>query len=114
MDGNSVDVSPEQTELLRAAQAGDPQAFESLYLALEPDVSRFVRRLLRDDPICDDVVQGDPAGAVYPSGRDRPAGQAAALRLSRGAQRLLRRDAPVGTSARRLDGRRWRRGSCRV
>ncbi len=54
---NSVDLSPEQTELLVAAQAGDPQAFESLYLALEPDVSRFVRRLLRDDPICDDVVQ---------------------------------------------------------
>ena len=45
------------TGWLSAAQGGDPAAFESLYLALEPDVSRFVRRLLRDDPGCADIVQ---------------------------------------------------------
>lgn len=109
-----MDVSPEQTELLRAAQAGDPQAFESLYLALEPDVSRFVRRLLRDDPICDDVVQETLLALYIHLGEIDPPAKLRPYVFSRGAQRLLRRDAPVGTSARRLDGRRWRRGSCRV
>lgn len=45
------------TAWLLAAQNGDSGAFEALYLALEPDVARFVRRLLRDDPIAADVVQ---------------------------------------------------------
>lgn len=45
------------TDYLFAAQAGDSGAFEMLYAALEPEVSRFVRRLLNDDLTCDDVVQ---------------------------------------------------------
>jgi RNA polymerase sigma-70 factor (ECF subfamily) len=40
-----------------AAQAGQLGAFEGLYAQLAPDVTRFVRRLLRDDPCSDDVVQ---------------------------------------------------------
>lgn len=48
---------PEATRWLELAQAGDPTAFESLYLWLEPDVARFVRRLMRDDPASDDIVQ---------------------------------------------------------
>lgn len=45
------------TPWLLAAQAGQVGAFEGLYERLMPDVARFVRRLLRDDPCCDDVVQ---------------------------------------------------------
>lgn len=45
------------TEWLLAAQAGYPGAFEQLYVALQPEVSRFVRRLLNDDLTCDDIVQ---------------------------------------------------------
>lgn len=45
------------TQWLLLAQGGDPSAFETLYLSLEPDVSRFVRRLMRDDPASDDIVQ---------------------------------------------------------
>lgn len=45
------------TEWLYLAQGGDPAAFEALYLALEPDVARFVRRLMRDDPASADIVQ---------------------------------------------------------
>jgi RNA polymerase sigma-70 factor (ECF subfamily) len=52
-----VELSENLTAWLLSAQGGDPAAFESLYLALEPDVSRFVRRLLRDDPSCADIVQ---------------------------------------------------------
>lgn len=45
------------TEWLALAQGGDPAAFEALYLTLEPDVARFVRRLMRDDPASADIVQ---------------------------------------------------------
>jgi len=45
------------TDYLLAAQAGQSGAFEYLYAALEPEVSRFVRRLLNDDLTCDDIVQ---------------------------------------------------------
>ena len=49
--------SQDLTEWLLLAQGGDPSAFEALYLSLEPDVSRFVRRLMRDDPASADIVQ---------------------------------------------------------
>lgn len=49
--------TPPLTDWLLAAQAGQSGAFETLYAALAPEVTRFVRRLLNDDLMCDDIVQ---------------------------------------------------------
>lgn len=45
------------TPWLLAAQAGEPGAFEQIYTLLAPEVLRFVRRLLNDDAVCEDIVQ---------------------------------------------------------
>lgn len=46
-----------ETGLLRRAQQGDYEAFEALYLALEPSVRRFVRRLIGAHELEDDLLQ---------------------------------------------------------
>lgn len=46
-----------ETELLRRAQAGDYEAFEALYQALEPAVRRFIRRLIGMHELEDDLIQ---------------------------------------------------------
>ena len=37
-----------EAELLKLAQEGDYDAYEALYIALEPGLARFVRRLIGD------------------------------------------------------------------
>lgn len=44
-------------DLLRQAQAGDISAYEDLQLLLEPDIRRFVRRLINEPYTADDIVQ---------------------------------------------------------
>ncbi len=48
---------PIETDLLRAAQAGDMDAFEDLQLRLESPLKRFVRRLTGVGNVEDDIVQ---------------------------------------------------------
>lgn len=43
--------------LLRAAQQGDTEAYEDLQLLLEPDIRRFIRRMINDPFVVDDVLQ---------------------------------------------------------
>lgn len=44
-------------ELLRAAQAGDDLAYEDLQARLEPDLRRFVRRMIQHSETEDDILQ---------------------------------------------------------
>jgi RNA polymerase sigma-70 factor (ECF subfamily) len=44
-------------DYLIQAQAGDPTAFDLLHLSLEPALLRFVRRLVGDDHLAEDIVQ---------------------------------------------------------
>jgi RNA polymerase sigma-70 factor, ECF subfamily len=53
-----------EQELLRQANAGDYLAFEELHQSLEPDVARFVRRLIGPGQESEDVVQ-DTFIALY-------------------------------------------------
>jgi len=53
-----VSETPEQS-LLKLAQSGDQDAYETLQLMLEPDVRRFVRRLLNNNPMLEDDVMQD-------------------------------------------------------
>lgn len=46
-----------ETELLARARQGDFDAYEELQRALEPSVRRFVRRLIGDSDLEDDLVQ---------------------------------------------------------
>jgi len=50
-------ITVTEIELLKLAQTGDYDAFEALYSALEPGLTRFVRRLIGDDYEAQDVVQ---------------------------------------------------------
>lgn len=43
--------------LLRDAQHGDIDAYEALQLHLEPDIRRYVRRMIYDPYVVDDVLQ---------------------------------------------------------
>ena len=47
----------EEHELLELAKTGDYDAFEQLHALLEPQISRFVRRLVGYGPQAEDVVQ---------------------------------------------------------
>ena len=53
-----------EQELLRQAQAGDYTAFDALHASLEPDVARFVRRLIGHTQESEDIVQ-DTFIALY-------------------------------------------------
>lgn len=46
----------EQAYLIQA-QAGDSNAFDLLHESLEPALWRFVRRLIGDDYLAEDIVQ---------------------------------------------------------
>lgn len=43
--------------LLRAAQSGDVEAYEMLQLRLEPDIRRYLRRMVNDPFVLDDILQ---------------------------------------------------------
>lgn len=43
--------------LLRAAQDGDTDAYEELQLRLEPDIRRYLRRMVNDPFVLDDILQ---------------------------------------------------------
>lgn len=67
-----------QRYLLRRAQAGDYDAFEQLYALLEPEIGRYVRRLIGHGTDSEDVIQ-DTFLALYthldnivPASRLRP------------------------------------------
>ena len=47
----------DEAELLQAVQAGDIDAYTDLYERLEPDVRRFVRRIIQHAEVEDDIVQ---------------------------------------------------------
>jgi len=47
----------DEADLLRAVQAGDINAYTDLYERLEPDVRRFVRRIIQHSEVEDDIVQ---------------------------------------------------------
>lgn len=47
----------QEHDYLIQAQAGDPEAFDLLHLSLEPALLRFVRRLVGDDHLAEDIVQ---------------------------------------------------------
>lgn len=44
-------------ELLQQAQAGDMNAYEDLQLLLEPDIRRYVRRMVNNPYVEDDILQ---------------------------------------------------------
>ncbi|MCA9893567.1 MAG: RNA polymerase sigma factor, partial [Anaerolineae bacterium] len=44
-------------DLLQQAQAGDMNAYEDLQLLLEPDLRRFVRRMVNNPYVEDDILQ---------------------------------------------------------
>lgn len=53
-----------EEQLLISAQAGDIDAFEALQARLEPDITRFVRRLTNSPDVTEDIVQ-DTFIALY-------------------------------------------------
>jgi RNA polymerase sigma-70 factor (ECF subfamily) len=66
----------DEADLLQAAQAGDIDAYTVLYERLEPDIRRFVRRIIQHLEVEDDIVQ-DVFIAFY---RNLETIQAASLR----------------------------------
>jgi len=57
-------ISEHERVLLASAQAGDHEAFATLYAVLTPGLTRFVRRLIGDAQDVDDVTQ-DTLFALY-------------------------------------------------
>lgn len=69
MQSEAVQVAPEDTEkllalmqadendLLRCAQAGDEEAFGVILLKMDPQLRRFIRRLIGTNDAEDDIVQ---------------------------------------------------------
>ena len=50
-------IDPIEQDLLIEAQQGDVNAYEELQLLLEPPIKRFVRRLMNNDMLEEDIVQ---------------------------------------------------------
>lgn len=50
-------IDPIELDLLIEAQQGDMNAYEDLQLLLEPPIKRFVRRMMNNDMLEDDIVQ---------------------------------------------------------
>jgi RNA polymerase sigma-70 factor (ECF subfamily) len=50
-------VDPIELDLLLEAQQGDINAYEELQLLLEPPIKRFVRRMMNNEMLEDDIVQ---------------------------------------------------------
>ena len=57
MDDEIAERTTQETELLNRARGGDFEAYETLQRQLEPAVRRFVRRLIGDSDLEDDLVQ---------------------------------------------------------